>query len=228
MTPRCAPGCTHVGVRGQGLIVFAAVFVSYLALAQLVLWLNDPVRNGAGLWPAAGLSLAALLLLPTRSWGWVLSAVVLAEVGGDVAHGYPVAAALGWALGNTIEPLVAAMLLRRLGNADGRLTPVSKLLLFLGCGVVVGPLIGATIGTITSVLAFDKPFVDVWIRYVVGDALGVLVVAPVLLCLRSPRVLRHRGETLALAVSSLVAAIAVFGDSGAAGRPPCRTSSRPS
>jgi len=51
-----------------------------------VLWLNDPVRSGAGLWAAAGLSLAALLL-PTRSWGWVLSAVALAELGGELAHG---------------------------------------------------------------------------------------------------------------------------------------------
>jgi hypothetical protein len=75
-----------------------------------------PGAQWGGLWPAAGLSLAALLLLPTRSWGWVLSAVALAEVGGDVAHGYPVVAALGWALGNTVEPLVGAMLLRRLGQ----------------------------------------------------------------------------------------------------------------
>jgi diguanylate cyclase (GGDEF)-like protein len=89
---------------------------------------------------------------------------------------------------------------------------VSKLVLFLGCGVVAGPLVGATVGTITSVLSFDEQFFYVWSRYVVGDALGVLVVAPVLLCLRSPRVMRHRGETLALAVSSLVASIAVFGD----------------
>jgi diguanylate cyclase (GGDEF)-like protein len=109
---------------------------------------------------------------------------------------------------------LAATLLRRLGNGDGRLTPMSKLLLFLGCGVVVGPLVGATIGTITSVLVFDVQFFQVWTRYVVGDALGVLIVAPVLLCLRSPRVVRHRGETLALAVGSVVAAIAVFGDMG--------------
>jgi diguanylate cyclase (GGDEF)-like protein len=203
-----------VGLRGQGPIIFAGVFVSYLALAQLVLWLNDPVRNGAGLWPAAGLSLAALLLLPTRLWGWVLSAVALAEIGGDLAHGYPVLAALGWAVGNAVEPLLGAMLLRQLGNGDGRLAPMSKLVLFLACGVVVGPLVGATIGTVTSVLSFDGQFFYVWPRYVVGDALGVLVVAPVLLCLRSPRVVRHPGETVALTVGSLAASIAVFGDIG--------------
>jgi len=200
--------------RARGPIIFAAVFASYLALSQLVLWLNDPVRNGAGLWPAAGLSLAALLLLPTRSWGWVLSAVALAELGGDLAHGYPVAAGLGWALGNCVEPLLGATLLRRLGNGAGRLAPVGKLLLFLGLGVIVGPLVGATIGTITSVVIFDGQFSHVWPRYVVGDALGVLVVAPVLLCMRSPRVVRHPGETLALAVGSLVASVALFGDVG--------------
>ena len=94
------------------------------------------------------------------------------------------------------SPLPGATLPRRLGNWDGRLARVGKLLLFLGLGVAVGPLVGATIGTITSVVMFDGQFSYVWPRYVVGDALGVLVVAPVLLSMRSPREVRHPGETL--------------------------------
>jgi len=129
-----------------GPLVGAFVALAYLALAQYVIWLNDPVRVGAGYWPAAGITLAALLLLPTRRWGWVLGAVVVAEIGGDAIHGYPLAASAWWAGGNALGPLVAAVLLRRLG-AGARLVPVRDLVCFLVAGVVVGPLVGATIGS---------------------------------------------------------------------------------
>ena len=84
-------------------MVFASIFGDYLALAQLVLWLNDPVRNGASLWPAAGLSLVVLLLLPTRSWGWVVSAI---GVGGTVERGASDAGRLGR---RTAQPIRAAL-----------------------------------------------------------------------------------------------------------------------
>jgi hypothetical protein len=78
-----------------GPLVFLVTGGGYLALTQFVVWLNDPVNTGAGLWPAARLSVGASLLLPTRLWAWVVAAVVLANLGGNLAYGYPVAASLG-------------------------------------------------------------------------------------------------------------------------------------
>lgn len=130
-----------------GPVIGVVVGAVYLALAQYVIWLNDPVNAGAGYWPAAGLTLAALLLLPTRRWGWVLGGVVVAELGGDALHDYPLAASGWWAAGNVVEPLVAATLLRRYGG-NGRLLPVGNLVRFLLAGVVLGPLLGASIGSI--------------------------------------------------------------------------------
>ncbi|MDQ1667799.1 MAG: hypothetical protein QOH75_3830 [Actinomycetota bacterium] len=60
-----------------GPLVFLVTGGGYLALTQFVVWLNDPVNTGAGLWPAARLSVGASLLLPTRLWAWVVAAVVL-------------------------------------------------------------------------------------------------------------------------------------------------------
>lgn len=48
--------------------VAAAVAVVYVVLVQYVNWLNDPLQNGAAFWPAAGVTVAALLLVPTRHW----------------------------------------------------------------------------------------------------------------------------------------------------------------
>lgn len=195
----------------SGPVVFVVMVLGYLSLAQLVMWLNDPVENGASLWPAAGLTLGALLLLPHRSWGWVLGAVFVAELGGDLAWGYPALASVGWALSNALEPLLAATLLRRFAGPGAGLVPLRRLMLFLGFGVVTGPLAGATLATVAWAATGGGQLFDMWLRYLVGDALGVLVVAPVLLGLRTPRTRRPWLETAALAASSTTVTVAVFG-----------------
>jgi integral membrane sensor domain MASE1 len=165
--------------RIPGPAIFAAMALIYLALAQFVLYLNDPVFYGAGFWPAAGVSLGLLLLLPPRRWGWVIAGVAVAEFGGDIYHDYPTASILWWTLGNCVEPMVGALLIRRFSSPDGELVPVRKLMGFFVFGVIAGPVVGASIGSIGS-LAFN-PLSVVWPKYVIGDALGVLVMAPLLL-----------------------------------------------
>jgi diguanylate cyclase (GGDEF)-like protein len=199
------------GQRIPGPLLFLGVAAGYLALAQFVLWLNDPVHLGAGFWPAAGFSLALLVLVHPRRWGWVLAGVGLAELGGDLAHGYPVDAALWWTAGNCVGPLVGAMLLRRSGNPTGALVPVRQLRRFIVSAVVVGPLVGASIGSIGTVVAIGQVGTwQAWPKYVVGDALGVLVVAPLLLCWKERRIERNLAETTTLVVTLLVATFVAF------------------
>src|SRR5687767_3103992 len=107
--PAADAGGRVVGSRWrtlQGPLLLALVAGAYLALAQLVIWLNDPVKFGAGFWPAAGLSLGLLLLLDRSRWPWVLTGVAIAEVAGDLAHGYREQAIVLWTIGNVVEPLV--------------------------------------------------------------------------------------------------------------------------
>ena len=188
-----------------GPVVAALVGLCYLGLAQYVIWLNDPVNAGAGYWPAAGVSLVALLFLPVRRWGWVIGAIIAAEIGGDALHGYPLAASSWWALGNVAEPVVAALLLRRFGRS-GRLTPFGALVPFLVAGVVVGPFVGAAIGSVGTSSVYGTPQLDVFVKWWVGDGLGVLVVAPLLLCVREPSIAgRSRSEAAGtlIAISAL-------------------------
>ena len=209
-----APVVGALASRAAGPVIFVVVAATYFALAQYVVWINDPVGQGAGLWPAAGLSLSALLLLPPRQWPWVLAAVGIAELGGDLLHGYPLWVSLAWAVANCVEPLVGALLLRRFGNPHGALAPVRPLLLFIGLGVVVAPVIGALIGGTASVLAFGRPLMDVLPKYLVGDALGVLVVAPVILTWGADRARRPLWESFALCLTSLALAVTIFGTHG--------------
>ena len=182
----------------------------YLALAQYVVRLNEPVSAGAGFWPAAGLTLAALLLLPTRRWAWVVGAIVVAEMGVGRLNGYPIVASTWWAAGNALEPLLAAVLLRRF-SPGGRLSPLRNLLHLLAAGVVLGPMVGAAIGSVGTSTAYDTAWLRVFPQWWVGDGLGVLVVAPLLLCFREPRVPdRTRLEAGALAVMLVVVPLVAY------------------
>ncbi|WP_298460894.1 bifunctional diguanylate cyclase/phosphodiesterase [uncultured Cellulomonas sp.] len=214
-SPQQPLGCeplpaTALTRRGAGAVVFVSVLVGYLVAAQGVFLLRDPVVTGAALWPAAGLTVAALLLLPGRLWPWVLAAVAVAETGGDLAHGYPVGASLGWGLANCVEPLLGATLFRRIGSRR-TLTPVHQLLLFLAVAVLAAPAVGATIGTAASVvLVGDLTWWEVWPEYAVGDALGVLIVAPVLLTARCRGVRRSATEAIALGAGAVLGSVLVF------------------
>ena len=194
-----------------GPLLSLVVVAGYLALAQFVVWFNDPVNLGAGFWPAAGLSLALLVRVHPRRWGWVLAGVAIAELGGSLVRGYPFDAALWWATGNCLGPLVGALLLRAWGNANGSLVPLRQFRRFLGAAVVAGPLVGASVGSIGTVFALGNTEMwQVWPKYFVGDALGVLVVAPLLLCWKEQRVARHLAETITLSVALPAVAIVAF------------------
>lgn len=196
--------------RLPGPVIWIVTGLCYLALAQFVISLNNPVFFGAGFWPAAGLSLALLLLLPTRRWAWVLAGVATAEFGGDLLRGYPAGAASFWTLGNCIEPLVGAYLIRRFSHGGGTLAPLSQLSRFIIFGVVVGPFAGATIGSLGTILFFDSDVWTVWSKYLVGDALGVLVIAPALLCWSERSSWRSFTERLLISTSSILVTLVVF------------------
>ena len=190
--------------------LLAFVAALYLALAQLSIWLNDPIQLGAAFWPAAGVSLALLLLLDRSAWPWILGGVAAAEIGGDLLRGYAPGAIVFWTAGNVVEPLVGALLIRRFSSPRGALTPLHALVGFLLWGVLAGPLVGSTIGSIGTVVFGGLPPLTVWPKYLVGDALGVLVVAPVLLTSGHPAVPRSRLEAGLLGVTAVAVTVLVF------------------
>ncbi|MEU3829168.1 MASE1 domain-containing protein [Streptomyces sp. SID161] len=180
-----------------------AVAACYYAAARLGL-IRELTVEGAvvtPIWPASGVAVAALLVLGLRCWpGIVLGAFfsVLSLTTPDV-----------WVLfvlfGNTAAPVCAALLLRRAGFSTdlGRLRD-GLALTFLAA--LTATLISATVGVgtlvLTGSLAADG-FWPVWLAWWVGDAMGVLIVTPLLLILhraRRPLPLGRWKEATALAV----------------------------
>ncbi|ARF76887.1 hypothetical protein B7C62_34805 [Kitasatospora albolonga] len=161
------------------------------------------------LWPPTGISLAALLYLGARIWpGIALGALFTVSAIGDAFT----MSRLGIVLGNTLAPLAAYALLRRVGFR-GELARLRDGVCLVFLGAFAGMLISATAGSVTLMLDDKVPpgrFWLVWSSWWAGDAMGVLVVTPVLLVLsrvRWPRLSDRWPEACLLAVVVVAAGL---------------------
>jgi integral membrane sensor domain MASE1 len=171
------------------LLRILAVAAAYWAGGQIGL-LEQVVVEGAvvtPLWPPTGIALSCLLWMGAGVWpgialGAFFSVATLEPVRLDF---------LGVVVGNTIAPVVAYLVLRRIGFR----TELDRLRdgLWLVCVGAGSMMISATIGTCTVVLSGSlttAEFWPVWLAWWAGDAMGVLVVTPLLLVLRRARLPR--------------------------------------
>jgi|GEM_PF-1592309 len=162
-------------------VVFLVALSSYVFLTQVSTLYFNPMTNDGTFWPGTGLILGFLLMLPNRQWAWVIAAVAIGEFLSNQIYDYPVVANIFWTASNCITPLLGATLIRRSGNTAGALAPQGNMLRFLAYAVVIAPVIGASLASFGSVQVQGTPFWENWPMWFVGDALGVLVVAPLLL-----------------------------------------------
>lgn len=154
------------------------VIVAYYAAARLGTTLHFPDTNISPVWPPSGIAVGSLLLLGVRYWPALLGAAFLAELSGGLAP--PVAGAL--ALGNTVEYVIAVTFLQRV-RFDSRLHAVRDVA-FLGVAAAVAPVVAATIGTASLLVAGAIPASSahkIWTIYHIGDCVGILVFAPPIL-----------------------------------------------
>lgn len=180
----------------------------YLMLSWVANLLNERSDLGAVTRPAAGLALAAALLVPTRSWGWVALGIASGQTAFTFMQGSPPALAVVGSSVACIEAFVGAAIVRRLGNPDGELVPVRNYVAFLAGGVIAGPLVAAGLGLV----ALQAAGAEVMSRaphLLLSDMLGVLIFAPLILA-PSGRVRRSRPELVAVYVSVVLGSVAVF------------------
>jgi signal transduction histidine kinase len=188
------------------------VAVLYVAAARYSSGLYDLLGPGAVFWPAAGITVSALLVSPRRSWPAIVAAVGLAEFGNDLLLGSAVWSSAWWAAANMVEPLATVWLIRR-WRAD-RLDSVRAVMALVGAAFL-GPVLGGAIGAIgaigTSLMNPLLSYLAIVGQWTVGDGLGILTVAPLGLALSGklpPAGLRSREGVLALAfVATLVALV---------------------
>jgi PAS domain S-box-containing protein len=190
---------------------FVVVSGAYVGAAKLGLELNVAHGIITPVWAPSGIALAALLILGSRYWPAVTLGAFIANVTGDPS----VALAAGIAVGNTLEPVVGAALVRRFGFRPA-LDRVRAVLVLAVCGALVSTAIAATNGVTVLTIADQREdsYSTAWVLWWFGDAVGVLMVAPLLLVLsrwRTTRLTAREGaEALILVTTLLAVSIVVF------------------
>jgi len=163
------PRCWLALAGLTGAYVVTATFGITLSVAHGVI---TPV------WAPSGLSLAALLLFGPRLW----PAVALGAFIANATSGAEPTVAAGIAVGNTLAAVVGAYLLRRVGFRVS-LERVRDVLALVVFGAGVSTLISATNGVSVLFLegAARGSYGSDWLLWWFGDAVGDLMVAPLLL-----------------------------------------------
>jgi diguanylate cyclase (GGDEF)-like protein/PAS domain S-box-containing protein len=157
----------------------------YYGLAQVGLSAGALPGNVTPVWPPTGLALAALVLFGVRLWPGVALGALL--VNGLSA--VPLAVACGMAVGNTLEAVIGASLLRLVPGFRPSLERVADVvavaLLAAGLSTVVSASVGVASLAFGDVIA-PGAFWATWQVWWAGDALGTLVVGTAILIWARP------------------------------------------
>lgn len=159
----------------------------YFAGARLGVAASAMSEGIAIFWLPNGVLLAALLLTRVRAWPLYLAAAVLAEILADMPA-FTLTQALGFAVANLFECLLAAILLRRLANPF-TFDRLRNVVWFGAIALVLAPGLAALPGAAVYVLdgASSGSFWSYWRIWWMGDSLGMLLIVPLLLCWLSPK-----------------------------------------
>lgn len=158
---------------GQCLLLAAV----YVAAGRFGLLFPETQENTSLVWPPTGIALAAVLLFGARVWpGLVVGAFLV-----NVMTSAPLAVALATAVGNPLEALVGAYLLRRCVAFHHAMDRVRDVIGFVILAALLSTTLSSTVG-VAAVYLTDAhrgaSFGRLWLHWWLGDAMGDLVVAP--------------------------------------------------
>lgn len=174
------------------LLLILTVAVMYAALAKVSFLLTIPPGNITPLFPAAGLALAATIALGRKAlfgvWLGSFSANILFFLGNSTSSSKAallnilIGAIIG--LGATLGAAVGAYFTCRFCNNETPLQNSKNVLFLMGVGALGCCVVSPTFGVVSLYAAGIIPgeqFWYSWITWWVGDAVGALVAAPLVL-----------------------------------------------
>jgi len=164
------------------ILVLAAV---YFYAGKLGLSLAYLHASASAVWPPTGLALAALLLWGYKLWpGIFLGAFLL-----NITTQGSVATTFGIAAGNTLEALLGAWAINRFANGAKAFERARNIFKFVLLAPILSTAVSATFGVTSLTLggfARWNQYAPIWFTWWLGDAVGDLIVAPILLIWLTP------------------------------------------
>jgi diguanylate cyclase (GGDEF)-like protein len=159
------------------LLVLTAVYFVAGKLGLKLAFLN---ASATAVWPCTGIALAAFLIFGYR----VCPAILTGAFFVNLTTAGSLATSLGIAVGNTLEGLVGCYLVTRFASGRQAFERAQDIFKFAFLAGMVSPAVCATVGVTT--LAFGgfadwSMFGSIWSTWWLGDAVGAVVVTPLLL-----------------------------------------------
>ena len=162
-----------------------------------VLLFHSQVPDVFSIWPAAGVAVAAVLV-----WGiQIAPAIAFAAFLVNFLSPVPTLASSAIGLGNASSAIVAGYLLKRSSDFEISLPRLRDVVKLVTVGAVLATAVAASVGVTALMLVHTKAWAgygSAWRIWWLGDAMGVLVIAPLLL---TGQDLLHRLPGLACARS---------------------------
>ena len=179
----------------RGLAAMATVGLAYYLVGRIGLLLALPPGYATAIWPAAGIALAAVLIVGPRVWPGIFVGSFLVNVGTSFDRGSVagIAASLGVAVtiagGAAMQAVVGAWLVRRFGKFPNPLASAREVFSLMILGGPLAGLVNASIGIGTLAVGgiLDPASIPFsWLTWWAGDSIGVFIFTPLVLawCLR--------------------------------------------
>lgn len=193
-----------------GLLILAA---AYFGAAKFGLHMMTVGQLVSLVWPPAGIATAAVVLFGYRVWPGLLLGAFLAEL----ATPFPGLNALFVACGSTLEALVGARMIKCCTGDSPYLESLRGILGLLVLAAFGATMISATVGVLNLCFSRLLPwslYGEHWLTWWLGDAAGIVIVAPVFIAWGSgpyfiPPPLAII-ESLALLAVSIISGVFVF------------------
>ena len=209
-TPRgfLAPGPLDDAARtGTERIASKLVFVlllslGYFASAIAGLMISRQSGNIATLWPPNGMLVAALVLTPGRRWKDVLLAGAIGSLAANLYHGGWALDACSITLANLLEAYVGATILRQHSH-QRRIFQQSSDVFALVVAAILSAVVAGALSAASASALRHAPFGTFFIKWVLGDVLGLVVVVPIAVIVHD--LVKH-GPDLMLAQRSAIEA----------------------
>ena len=178
--------------------ILTGIAVAYFLSARAGLALATYPAQVTAIWPPAGVALAAMIIFGS----WVWPAIAAGAFAANAVANESIPTALLICIGNTLEAVIGAWLLRRICDFRPALSRVRDVVALMVFAAPLSAIVAASIGVTSLLLGGNITSADTastWRLWWLGDGMGMVVLAPVLLTWCSEKEGRRKSTTAEIA-----------------------------
>jgi integral membrane sensor domain MASE1 len=197
----------------------ALTSLAYFISARMGVALLFQPQSIASFWPPSGLLVGVLARSKQRTWPIILLVVIPTNIMANLLAGKPLAISSAFALINGVANAIGAWLLVHFIGRCARLTQMKEVVGLIALPGIIGSALSATLAAIVVTQGMGiSSFWSVWYAWWAADALGILLIGPVILTWSADRTRAFKtvrpqrlAEITLLFVAMMLVAVFLFG-----------------